>query len=69
MGKIGEWEEGVLMAASVLQSLYDEPTTAATIIRELGLTSADCSELDDFDKENLRKIQEQSGGRLSLRGI
>lgn len=69
MGKIGEWEEGVLMAASVLQALHDEPVLAATIIRELGLASINCSELDDFDKENLRKIQEQSGGRLSLRGI
>jgi len=40
---------------------------AATIIREAGLGQADCSGLDDFDKNHLRKIQGESG--IALRGL
>ncbi len=43
------------------------PTMAATIIREAGLGQADCSGLDDFDKNHLRKIQGESG--IALRGL
>ena len=56
-----QFNEGVLYAASVLIATHDVPTMAATIIREAGLGQADCSGLDDFDKNHLRKIQGESG--------
>lgn len=57
------------MAVSVLMATHDQPTMAANVLQELGLIKADCSELDEFDKENLRKVQQQSGCRLALRGL
>jgi hypothetical protein len=62
-----EFDQGVLYAAGVLLHLHDEPTLAATIIREAGLGNADCSELDDFDKINLRKVRDEKG--MELRGL
>lgn len=66
---LNDWEEGVMMAASVLISTHDFCVAAADIVKELGLTQADCSELDEFDKENLRKIQGELGGVIKLRGL
>ena len=65
--KLNPWSEGVLMAASVLVATHDEPTLAATILKELGLSDADCSQLDDFDKESLRKLMTERG--ITLRGL
>lgn len=63
------FEQGVLMAASVLVSLHDQPGMAADIVNEFGLREADCSKLDDFDKQNLRKIQGLKHGSIKLRGL
>lgn len=65
--KLDPWSEGVLMAASVLVATHDQPTEAATILKELGLADADCSQLDDFDKESLRKVIHERG--ITLRGL
>jgi len=62
-----EFEKGVMYAASVLLHMHDEPVQAATIIREAGLEDADCSELDDFEKINLRKILNEKC--IALRGL
>lgn len=63
------WEQGVLMAASVLISTHDQIVAAADVVCQLGLREADCSELDDFDKQNLRKIQGDLSGAIKLRGL
>lgn len=63
------WEEGILMAASVLVSLHDQPGMAADIVSEFGLREADCSRLDSFDKQNLRRIQGLKQGEINLRGL
>lgn len=63
-----EFELGVLMAASVLNSLYDQPGYAATLVKELGCTGLDCADMDSFDKANLRTINTELGG-LKLRGL
>lgn len=63
------FEQGVLMAASVLVSLHDQPGMAADIVREFGLQEADCSKLDNFDKQNLRQIQGLKNGVIKLRGL
>lgn len=62
------WREGVLMAASVLMATHDQPTMAADVLNELGLSGSDCGALDEFDKRNLRKIQKDRPG-LKLRGL
>lgn len=69
--KVGltDWEQGVLMAASVLISLHDLCVPAADIVSQLGLATADCSSLDEFDRENLKKIQGDLGGAIKLRGL
>lgn len=61
------FKEGVLYAASILVATHDQPTMAATIIREAGLNEADCSSMEDFEKNNLRKIQGERG--IALRGL
>ena len=62
-----KFNEGVLDAASILVATHDQPTMAATILREAGLQDADCSSMDEFDKVNLRKIQGENG--IALRGL
>lgn len=64
-----DWEQGVLMAASVLISLHDLCVPAADVVSQLGLANADCSSLDEFDKQNLRKIQGDLSGAIKLRGL
>lgn len=50
------FESGVLMALATLNAQFDQPTMCASTIKELDLGGIDCSELSDFDKESLRKI-------------
>lgn len=61
-----QFEEGALCAAGLLAYMYGQPTIAADIICELGFTNSDCSDLDEYDKDNLRLIKD---GRLNLRGL
>jgi hypothetical protein len=56
-----EFEQGVLYVAELIVQLRDEPVIAACIIREAGLADADISELDDFDKRNLAKLNGERG--------
>jgi len=63
------FEQGILMAASALVSLHDQPGMAADIVSEFGLHEADCSQLDEYDKRNLRKIQGLKHGTIKLRGL
>lgn len=60
-------ELGALMAVSIFIALHDQPGMAADVLNELGLAAADCSHLDDYDKQNLKKIQGERG--VSLRGL
>lgn len=63
------WQEGVLMAASIVIACHDMPVIAATILSELGATTADCSDMDEFDKASLRKVQGELSGAVALRGL
>lgn len=67
MKKLTDFEKGILTACAIIQATHDDPTVAADVIRESGLQDADCSGLDDFDKEYLKIIQEQE--RLNLTGL
>jgi hypothetical protein len=68
MGKLGEFEHGALMAVSLLIATHGETVAAADVLNEMGLQTADCSELDDYDKANLRKVQ-GARGRIKLKGL
>lgn len=66
---VSEWEQGVLMAVSILIATHDQVVAGADVLRELGLSKADCSQLDDYDKRNLAKVQGELGGQIKLRGL
>lgn len=60
-----EWQKGVFYAAAVIIDQADEPGYAGDIIRAAGLEGADCSTLDDYEKDKLREVK----NRLGLKGI
>lgn len=64
-----EWQRGVLTAVSVMLACHDQPVIAADILHEMGMASADCSELEEHDKRNLRRVRGERGGRIKLRGL
>lgn len=64
-----QWEQGVLVAVSILIATHDQVVAGADVLRELGLSNADCSKLDDYDKRNLAKVQGELGGTIKLRGL
>lgn len=51
-----EFESGALTALATLNAQFDQPSMCASTIKELDLGGLDCSELSDFDKQSLRKI-------------
>ena len=61
------FDDGVIIAAAALVRAHDQPTMAADILRECGLTEHDCSHLEEFDKADLRKINRGEG--LALKGL
>lgn len=60
-----EFANGILTAAAILQSIHDQPNMAASLLRETCLNFYNCSELDDFDKEHLRKINKETDMHLT----
>ncbi|MGU5889759.1 hypothetical protein [Aeromonas hydrophila] len=59
--KLTEWQKGVLYAAAVVIEVCDQPVYAEDIIREAGLEGADCSGLDDYEKERLQPVKNRLG--------
>jgi len=68
-GGLSEWEQSVLMAVSILIATHDQVVAGAEVLRELGLSKADCSQLDDYDKLNLAKLQGELDGQIRLHGL
>lgn len=64
-----DFDRGVLVAASLIVFTHGMTEVAADVLLEAGLTVADCSELTEFDKRNLRKVQTARKGQLALRGL
>lgn len=64
-----KYTEAGLIAAGLIVALHDAPTIAADVLINMGLDEADCSEMDEFDKGNLRTLQDNSPGRLRLTGL
>ena len=67
--RLSEFQQGALVAVSLLIALHDQPVAAADVVSELGLSEADCTGLDDYDKNNLKKIQGERSGSIKLRGL
>lgn len=61
---LSDFEHGVLYAAAIVQATAFTPTIAADILREAGLTNADCALLDDYEKLHLRVVNEETGINL-----
>jgi hypothetical protein len=59
--KISKFDEGVLFACALMNRLHDCPGIAADTIKEAGLANADVRKMEEFDKEHLRKINEENG--------
>lgn len=66
---MNEFQEGVLMALATLNAQFDQPSMCASTIRELGVEGVDCSDLCDFDKDQLRKINENLPEGMKLAGL
>jgi hypothetical protein len=64
-----EYEQGALMAVSILMATHDQPVMAADVLKEMGLHDADVSDFDEYDKRNLRRVQGELGGHICLRGL
>lgn len=64
MEELSEFAKGILYAAAIVQATAKQPVIAADILREAGLTHADCGKLDDFDKEHLRIVNKERGINL-----
>ncbi|WP_324009758.1 hypothetical protein [Aeromonas dhakensis] len=63
--KLTEWQKEVFYAAAVLIDLADQPGYATEILSEAGLSGADCSGLDEYEKERLQSVK----NRLGLKGL
>lgn len=62
-----EFDRGVLISVGLIAYLHDQPMMAAEVLREMGLLNADCSELDDYDKRNLKLLKGERA--VKLRGL
>lgn len=51
--------ERVFYAAALLVFLHDQPGMAADILKEAGLETWDCSDMDEFEKSKLRIINKE----------
>ena len=61
------FEIGIMFAAASLNRNHDQPGMAAEIIIDAGLERYNCKNLDDMEKEELRKINGERG--IQLRGL
>jgi hypothetical protein len=64
VAKLIEFEQGILCAVGLVCKIADQPVIAANILREVGLTNADCSSLDDYGKLNLMAVSQERGINL-----
>lgn len=60
-------QQGILYAAADLARYIVQVEDVAELLRRQGLADADCSDLDEMDKEQLRVLRDDFG--LPLRGL
>lgn len=64
-----KFTEGALMALATLNRLHDEPTLCASAVRAMDLEGTDCSDMDEYDKASLIKINENLPDGEKLIGL
>ncbi|WP_449124741.1 hypothetical protein [Pseudomonas viridiflava] len=52
-------EQGILYAAADLCRYVVDVSDVVALLRRQGLTEADCSDLEDMDKDELRRLRDQ----------
>lgn len=62
-----EFEKGILYSAGIIDATHDVSTIARNLLEQAGLHDADCSEMDEYDKGNLRVLAQKEW--LELRGL
>lgn len=60
----GDFERGALTAIALIIRCHDAESLAFDILNEMGLNGADCSELDECDKEDLSQLIGYRGAKL-----
>lgn len=59
--------DGVFYAVALLTRLHDEPGMAADILKEAGMETVNCIDFDEFEKKQLRIINNEHG--MGLTGL
>jgi hypothetical protein len=60
----GDFERGALTVIALIIRCHDAESLAFDILNEMGLNGADCSELDECDKEDLSQLIGYRGAKL-----
>lgn len=63
-----DYTQGIFYAVAMLVALHDQPTSAADILEQAGHLTADCSELDDTEKDAMRSLMKQDN-RCNFTGL
>lgn len=56
---VTKFEEGVFYSAAIIVETHGQMVVACDLLREAGLFNSDISELDDYEKNALKKLNEQ----------
>jgi hypothetical protein len=56
--------DGVFYAVALLVRLHDEPGMAADILKESDMETVNCTDFDEFEKEQLRIINNEHSIKL-----
>lgn len=56
-----EFEHGFMFAIACIMRLHDNPTIASDVILENGYQHLDISDMDNFDKEEILKLNSEPG--------
>ncbi|EEF3817737.1 hypothetical protein GO150_004505 [Salmonella enterica subsp. diarizonae] len=67
MKKSTNYEKGILTACAILQAIHGQTRAAGDVIKEAKLTHANCADLNNSIRMNLKIIQEQEN--LNLAGL
>lgn len=67
MKKLTNYEKGILTAYAILQKIHGQTHAAGDVIKEMELTHANCADLNNSIRMNLKIIQEQED--LNLAGL
>ena len=57
--------DGVFYAVALLTRLHGEHGMAASVLKEAGMETVNCTDFDEFEKEQLRIINNENGMELA----